>query len=39
MKELKVESLPVLKLYKGNMLTWDNEGLVEEGVVRKKINE
>ncbi len=39
MKALNVEGLPVLKLYKKNMLTWDSEGLAEEGVVRKKINE
>ncbi|MET4082215.1 thioredoxin 1 [Pedobacter sp. UYP30] len=37
MKALKVEGLPVLKLYKKNTLTWDNEGFVEEAVVREKI--
>ncbi|WP_457270893.1 thioredoxin domain-containing protein [Pedobacter sp. UYEF25] len=39
MKALKVEGLPVLKLYKANALSWDNEGFVEEVVVRGKIAE
>ena len=39
MKELKVEALPVLKLYKKNNLAWDNVGFVDEVSVRKKIAE
>lgn len=37
MKELKVEALPVLKLYKNDKLVWDNEGFVEEALVRERI--
>jgi thioredoxin len=32
---LKIEALPVLKLYKGDKLIWDNLGFVDEASVRK----
>ncbi len=37
-KELKVTALPVLKLYKDNKLIWENEGFIDEQVVRKQLN-
>ena len=37
-KELKVTALPVLKLYKGDKLIWENEGFIDEQAVRKQLN-
>ncbi|WAC42442.1 thioredoxin domain-containing protein [Pedobacter sp. SL55] len=36
-KNLKIEALPVLKLYKNEKLVWDNLGFVEETTVRKQL--
>lgn len=36
-KKLKVTALPVLKLYKDNVLLWENEGYIEEEPVRKQL--
>ena len=37
-KELKIEALPVLKLYKNKMLSWTNEGYVDKVDILKQIN-
>ena len=37
-KELKIDGLPVLQLYKGQQLTWSNTGYIEKADVVKKIN-
>ena len=36
-KTLKIEALPVLKLYKNEKLIWDNLGFVDEATVRRKL--
>lgn len=36
-KTLKVNALPVLKLYKNEKLIWDNLGFIDEASVRKKL--
>ncbi|MFN0290420.1 thioredoxin domain-containing protein [Pedobacter helvus] len=36
-KSLKIEALPVLKLYKKEKLVWDNLGFVDEATVRKQL--
>lgn len=36
-KILKIDALPVLKLYKNEKLIWDNLGFVDEATVRKKL--
>ena len=37
-KTLKIEALPVLKLYKNEKMIWDNLGFIDEASVRKKLN-
>ncbi|WP_113639471.1 thioredoxin domain-containing protein [Nubsella zeaxanthinifaciens] len=36
-KTLKINALPVLKLYKNEQLIWENLGFIEEAAVRKKL--
>ena len=36
-KTLKIEALPVLKLYKNEKIIWDNLGFIDEASVRKKL--
>ncbi len=36
-KILKVSALPVLKLYKGNKLIWENQGFIDEQSVRAQL--
>jgi thioredoxin-like negative regulator of GroEL len=35
-KELKIDALPVLQIYKNKNLTWINEGFIEKAEVVKK---
>lgn len=37
-KELKVDALPVLQLYKNKALTWTNTGYITKEEVLKQIN-
>ena len=37
-KELKIDALPVLQIYKNKNLTWINEGFVEKAEVVKKLH-
>jgi thioredoxin 1 len=37
-KTLKINALPVLKLYKNEKMIWDNLGFVDEATVREKLN-
>jgi thioredoxin len=36
-KELKIDALPVLQLYKNKVLTWTNKGFIEKAEVVKKL--
>ena len=36
-KTLKVSALPVLKLYKGNKIVWENQGFIDEQSVRAQL--
>ena len=37
-KELKIDALPVLQIYKNKNLTWINEGFIEKAEVVKKLH-
>ena len=37
-KELKIDDLPVLQIYKNKNLTWINEGFIEKAEVVKKLH-
>ena len=37
-KELKIDALPVLQLYKNKTLSWTNTGFIEKTEVEKQIN-
>lgn len=37
-KELKIDALPTLHLYKNGMLTWKNMGYIEKAEVVSQIN-
>lgn len=37
-KTLKIDALPVLKLYKNEKMIWDNLGFIDEASVRRQLN-